>query len=281
MIEYDSIVIAKQQSNYCGQVLKVCYVCKQLKPLDAFYKRASSKDGYDSTCKCCRNKRSKEIKSNRIVLTEGFKQCNDCQEIKPLSEFYIRKNCIDGYGGQCKACLALKSKQYKQNLTLEQKEQRKQYLIKYTVDNKDRIRQYQKQYRQLNANKIKEADRLRYKENKLNKSMSVWLHHALKESKAERHWEDLVPYNLCQLRQHLESQFTSEMNWDNYGTYWEIDHIIPQNLFKIKTEQDRDFQICWSLANLRPLEKSLNRQRPKDGSDISNEIKQQILSYII
>ena len=26
---------------------------------------------------------------------------------------------------------------------------------------------------------------------------------------------------------YLESQFTPEMNWDNYGTYWEIDHIHP------------------------------------------------------
>lgn len=138
-----------------------------------------------------------------------------------------------------------------------------------------------KQYRQTNIDKLKIKDKERHKKDKLNRNMSKALYKALKESKAERHWEDLVPYNLCQLRQHLESQFTSEMNWDNYGTYWEIDHIIPQNLFKIKTEQDRDFQICWSLANLRPLEKSLNRQRPKDGSDISNEIKQQILSYII
>ena len=42
-------------------------------------------------------------------------------------------------------------------------------------------------------------------------------------------------------------------------------------------KDSKSFQICWSLANLRPLEKSLNRQRPKDGSDISDELKQKIL----
>ena len=26
---------------------------------------------------------------------------------------------------------------------------------------------------------------------------------------------------------HLESQFTDRMSWDNYGTEWEVDHIIP------------------------------------------------------
>lgn len=220
-------------------------------------------------------------KHRKDLFSRGFKICNCCKQIKPISEYYKSKSCLDGYNGQCKACLALKDKQYQQNLTPEQKEQRKQYLIKYTAKNKDRIKQYQKQYKQLNTDKIKEADRLRYEENKLNKSMSVWLHHALKENKAERHWEDLVPYNLQQLREHLESQFTPEMNWDNQGSYWEIDHIIPQNLFKFETEKDREFQICWSLMNLRPLEKIANRQRPKDGSDISQEVKDKILNQIL
>ena len=26
---------------------------------------------------------------------------------------------------------------------------------------------------------------------------------------------------------YLEKQFTEEMSWENYGTYWEIDHIQP------------------------------------------------------
>jgi 5-methylcytosine-specific restriction endonuclease McrA len=26
---------------------------------------------------------------------------------------------------------------------------------------------------------------------------------------------------------HLEKQFTKNMTWENYGTYWEIDHIVP------------------------------------------------------
>jgi len=26
---------------------------------------------------------------------------------------------------------------------------------------------------------------------------------------------------------YLEQQFTLNMNWDNYGKYWEVDHIYP------------------------------------------------------
>lgn len=101
---------------------------------------------------------------------------------------------------------------------------------------------------------------------------------ALKRAKSGQHWEALVPYNLQQLKEHLESQFDENMNWDNYGSYWEIDHIIPQNLFNITTVEDKEFQICWSLKNLRPLEKIANRSRPKDGRDIPEELKQQILN---
>ena len=116
-----------------------------------------------------------------------------------------------------------------------------------------------------------------YEINKLNKRMGQNICQALKGTKAGRHWEELVPYNLEQLKQHLESQFTPEMSWDNYGSYWEIDHIIPQNTFNIASPEDSDFQICWSLANLRPFEKSLNRQRPKDGSDVPENLKYKIL----
>ena len=45
--------------------------------------------------------------------------------------------------------------------------------------------------------------------------------------------------------------------------------------------ESRDFQICWSLMNLRPLEKSANRSRPKDGRDIPQEIKDKILGQSI
>lgn len=43
---------------------------------------------------------------------------------------------------------------------------------------------------------------------------------------------------------------------------------------------DLDFKVCWSLANLRPLEKIANCSKPKDGSDISEELKQSTLQGV-
>lgn len=100
-------------------------------------------------------------------------------------------------------------------------------------------------------------------------------------------WEQYLNYKSEDLIKHLESQFTPEMSWDNYGRpsskddisfHWEIDHIIPRNLFEFDSPKDHSFKICWSLMNLRPLEWRANRSRPKDGSDIPEKLKQQILN---
>jgi len=47
------------------------------------------------------------------------------------------------------------------------------------------------------------------------------------------------------------------MNWNNYGRgkgKWTIDHIKPVSKFNYKSVNDEEFQRCWALKNLRPLE---------------------------
>lgn len=51
------------------------------------------------------------------------------------------------------------------------------------------------------------------------------------------------------------------MNWDNYGSYWHIDHIKPISLFKYETAEDPEFKKCWALDNLQPLEKIANLKK--------------------
>ena len=33
--------------------------------------------------------------------------------------------------------------------------------------------------------------------------------------------------NFNEYSEYLENQFDKNMSWENYGEYWEIDHIIP------------------------------------------------------
>ena len=54
------------------------------------------------------------------------------------------------------------------------------------------------------------------------------------------------------------------MSWDNYGSYWHVDHIKPKSLFHYNNSENPEFKKCWALENLQPLEKFENiRKRDK------------------
>lgn len=61
------------------------------------------------------------------------------------------------------------------------------------------------------------------------------------------------------LRSWIECLFKSGMTWDNHGTVWEIDHIIPLSWFDLTKESDA--KTAWFYANLRPAWKLENRRK--------------------
>lgn len=76
------------------------------------------------------------------------------------------------------------------------------------------------------------------------------------------HTLEYVDYTVQELKQHLENQFKSDMNWDNHGTLWHIDHIKPKAMFRFVnndgSENVEDIKECWKLDNLQPLYKEDN-----------------------
>ena len=61
-----------------------------------------------------------------------------------------------------------------------------------------------------------------------------------------------------ELKKHLAKQFKPEMNWENYGTYWEVDHIIPISRFDVSIRSERNKANHY--PNLQPLEGDINRK---------------------
>lgn len=261
------------------------------------------KTHYYSTLYCCDScakeyyDKTHTVEQNRKFDKQGnaLKQCSLCKNWKYLNEFYNDKIGKDGLSSRCKSCIKktknrnsdYDKKYYQQNVERlkeyyqQNKEHKLNYQRMYNEEHKEQRNLQKQQYYQQNKDRINELRRQKYKENsllKLNMRMSNFINKALKNNKYGEHWEDFLPYSLEEIKSHLESQFDENMNWDNYGSYWEIDHIIPKNIFNYTSHEDYDFKICWSLANLRPLSITENRSRPKDGSDISEEIKQQIFN---
>lgn len=123
---------------------------------------------------------------------------------------------------------------------------------KWRDTNKDKIKKYRKEYfktdngkrlnkkhRSLPINKIK---------SNLRKRMKILLIAAKKEKMSV---SSLIGCNSIDFRHHLEKQFTKCMTWDNYGTHWHIDHILPCASFD--HGDNRQVAQCWHFTNLRPL----------------------------
>ena len=53
------------------------------------------------------------------------------------------------------------------------------------------------------------------------------------------------------LTEYLEYLFIGNMNWENYGTIWQIDHKIPMAWFDLTNEEE--IKCCCNYKNLQPL----------------------------
>ena len=54
----------------------------------------------------------------------------------------------------------------------------------------------------------------------------------------------------------FEFQFDKDMNWTNYGSYWQLDHVKACSLFDLTNNNDR--RLMNHFFNLQPLEKHEN-----------------------
>ena len=92
----------------------------------------------------------------------------------------------------------------------------------------------------------------------------VWpiMHGAIRRrSNRETKYTRAMGHTWADLAAHLEAQFSPEMNWENWGSVWELDHIVPVSSFKYETVDDPLFRECWSLSNLRPLLREENQRK--------------------
>ena len=75
--------------------------------------------------------------------------------------------------------------------------------------------------------------------------------------------------NIQFLREWFEFNFTDEMSWGNYGSFWSIDHIIPVSKFDLIDETQKNK--CWNWTNLVPVPVNYNSSK-KQNIDL-NQVK--------
>jgi hypothetical protein len=181
------------------------------------------------------------------------KVCIECGLEKSLSEFYKRTDTPSGYRNNCKEC------KLKNNHTWSKENNEKIISIGkiWREKNKESIRERIKEWEIKNYQKIRDRKNKRTKErikedsifhltNKVRCRLRKYLI-TLNITKRNKTF-DIVGCTPEFLKEHLETQFTDGMSWDNRSE-WHIDHIIP--LSSAKTE-DELYKLC-HYTNLQPL----------------------------
>lgn len=202
--------------------MKECTKCNIEKPLSEFYKDKIYKDGLQYKCKkCCKQQNKKYRQKNKDKIREYSK--NYRVENKDKRREYNKQ-----YNKENKDKIREYQNQYKEEI--------KEYQKQWRRENKEYQKQYQKQYRKQNKDKINELNKNYYKQRRLT-DIEFKLHcylrnrinqaiHTYNFKKEDTSIEELG----CSIKEYvlyLESQFTGKMSWDNYGIYWEVDHIHP------------------------------------------------------
>lgn len=224
-----------------------CDICRNKKSLSfQKYNKSLSNGGYYSCLRCSHIKierdfaklsksgiESKKEKYDQItkdIEDSGILKCNKCENYSNLSNFRLNRN--GRYSRICRSCNYRDYKIYLSNLDKDTKRNRKKKYYRNSIH--------------LNMwRSILKSYLFRKSLKKIDQTIS------------------LLGYSSMELKEHLQSMFDENMNWDNYGFYWHIDHIIPVSLFKDNTP----VRVVNSLSNLRPLEKNKNLAKGKKLDD--------------
>ena len=195
---------------------------------------------------------------------ENIKKCSKCGLTKPIINFSLRKSNI--YHSICKTCLNEYAKEYRNK-------NKNQIKIKqqYWYNTKGKV--WKKNYENINKDIINKKVRIRYKNDPNFRIKKIIRSRFKKTVLGKKKYSKILDYigiNLEYFLIWIEFNFDENMNWENQGTYWDIDHIKPCSSFNLLDENN--LKLCFNWTNLRPCEKTENNKK-------SNSINKKIIEH--
>ncbi len=206
------------------------------------------------------------------------RKCPECNEVKPATEYYKSAKTKDGLQCYCKVCTKEKFKESKKKsdkkynkkwLSIpENKKKKGEYIKQWQSDNFEKQLGYAKKCRQTEKYKIK-ARKWRKKQYDEKYGMDKdpiftlklllrnRLKNALKNGFKKGKTLEMLGCSIEEFKLYLENQFDDKMNWENHGSYWELDHIRPCDSFDLSSLEEQ--KKCFIFTNIQPLEKIENR----------------------
>jgi hypothetical protein len=244
--------------------MKKCYKCKETKPLEEM----SATKGF---CKPCKKAYTKEYnlknrermlessryyaKENRELIREKVRIYNHTPQRKEARKAYKQKNrervLLDKKKYNSRPEVKEKKKLYNKKRAEELRlskppkvKKEKIVKVKPPVKTLEETRAWRRTYK-----KHKKATDVNYR---MRVNLSKRLYYALdRTNKKSASIIELLGCDIVFLRNHLESKFLPTMTWDNYGTLWHIDHILPCVSFDLSCPEQQNK--CFHYSNLQPL----------------------------
>lgn len=241
---------------------KVCNNCKIQHNKSKFNKDKSKKDGLSTQCKDC-------IKIKKTLYREKNKE-----KIRSADKNYRDKNRD-----------RIKIKHRASNIKYKNKhpDRVREINKKYYRNNKEKYSTYYKQRyiddikdsRINNKNIIALKRRENYKQKRLDPLFKIKcnlrsrLYATVAKGYKSTSTAELLGCDINFFKKFIEEQFTEEMNWNNYGKVWHLDHILPCNSYNLIDPLQQ--RICFNYTNLRPMIAAENI-RKSDKIDVTDII---------
>ncbi len=221
------------------------------------------------------------------MMTE--KECHICNILKPIDSYrkYTNKSDVNSYSKTCKKCLNENDKIRKKNL---RKKKQDTFIAKCEKCQQDKVLKEFAKLKKFYKRKIcilcypafesEQKNEWCKNESKTNmnyrikKSLAARLRTVLVKNDSTMNY---IGCNIQFLREWFEYNFTCDMNWDNYGTYWSIDHIIPVRKFDL-TDETEKLQ-CWNWSNLIPVTVKYNSTKKEIDLEQVNNVLNKLTKF--
>jgi hypothetical protein len=218
-------------------------------------------------------------------MEQEKRQCVKCDIIKIVNCF--RKYNENSYSNTCKKCLNELNKERKKNM---RKVRAETYMVKCekcslekALKDFAKLKKFYKKkiclkcYPEFLKEQKTEWCKNEHNTNmnyRIKKSLAARLRNVLNKNNTTMNY---IGCNIQYFREWLEYNFTSEMNWNNYGTFWSIDHIIPVCKFDL-TDENQKFQ-CWNWSNMMPVTIKFNSSKKNIDIEQINYVIEKIQKF--
>lgn len=196
-----------------------------------------------------------------------MKFCKKCNTMKEESCFrttidkrghrvleYLRSICMECEKQEAKRRYYLNKEKQNQNSREYKKKHKEEIKIKrkiYLQENKEHTKIRYQNYCKLNREKINKNAREYRKNNISVRLRENFRNRILENIKKGKNTTEYLDTTIDNVKTWLEYNFQEDMNWNNYGSLWNIDHTLPINIFDLN--QEEDIFVCFNWRNLMPM----------------------------